>query len=132
MNKMWGPHSIERFATYFNTKLPIFTSRFWNPGCENIDAFTVDWSKEYNWLVPPPHLIPRLIFHMMHTNASGTLICSQWYSAPFWPILFPDGQTPIAGVAEIQEIPHFPRNEQFVSQECYTCNQIAVLTRFHM
>ena len=61
---------------------------------------------------------------MMHTNASGTLICPQWYSVPFWPILFPDGQTPIAGVAEIQEIPHFPGmfisdrgdNEQFVSQ----------------
>ena len=39
--QMWGPRIIDRFATYFNTKLPRFHSRLWNPGCKNIDAFTV-------------------------------------------------------------------------------------------
>jgi hypothetical protein len=61
---------------------------------------------------------------MMYSGATGTLICPQWYSSPFWPILFPDGYTPIVGVTDIQEIPYFPGmfisgkydNEQFVNQ----------------
>lgn len=121
---LWGPHSIDRFASFYNTKLPRFNSRFWNPGCEIIDAFTSDWSGENNWLVPPIHLIPRVIFHMMQSRASGTLICPQWFSAPFWPILFPDGKTPIDGVVDLEEIQIFPGlfvrgrgdNDHFVNQ----------------
>ena len=28
---LWGPHSIDRFAYYYNTKLPRFNSRFLQP-----------------------------------------------------------------------------------------------------
>ncbi|XP_072021557.1 uncharacterized protein [Amphiura filiformis] len=87
LDTRWGPHTIDRFASFYNAKLPRFDSRFWNPGCENIDAFTVDWSNENNWLVPPIHLIPRVLFHMMRPGAAGTLICPQWYSAPFGDIV---------------------------------------------
>ena len=37
----------------------------------------------------------------------GTLVCPAWFSAPFWPMLFPDGFNPIRAVVEIYE---FPRN----------------------
>ena len=61
---------------------------------------------------------------MIQSCASGTLICPQWLSAPFWPILFPDGKTPIEGVVDLQEIQFFPgmfvcsrgNNVQFVNQ----------------
>ena len=36
----WGPHSIDRFASFCNAQLPHFNSRFWNPGAEAVDAFT--------------------------------------------------------------------------------------------
>ena len=93
LDTLWGPHSIDRFASYTNTQLPRFNSWFWNPGTEAVDAFTCDWLDEMNWLCPPPYLIPRTIRHAQHTQASGTLIVPEWPSAPFWPFLFPEGET---------------------------------------
>ena len=119
---LWGPHSIDRFASYYNTKVQRFNSRFWNPGTEAIDAFTLDWSNENNWLVPPISLTARVLLHMADTKSVGTLICPCWYSAPFWPLLFPDGHNPIRAVKDIYEIPTYPglfipgrgRNEKFI------------------
>ena len=48
-----GPHSVDRFACDYNTKLPRFNSRFLQPGTEAVDAFTQDWLSENNWFVPP-------------------------------------------------------------------------------
>ena len=56
-----------------------------------MDAFTCDWGNENNWWCPPPYLGPRLIQHARLTNAYGTLVVLQWPSAPYWPLLFPDG-----------------------------------------
>ena len=53
LDSLWGPHSVDRFASYYNTQLPRFNSRYWNPGSEAVDAFTCDWSNECNWLCPP-------------------------------------------------------------------------------
>ena len=97
---LWGPHTIDRFANYLNTQLPRFNSRFWNPGSEAVDAFTCDWAGENNWLCPPPFLVPRVIRHALKTGASGTLVVPKWPSAPFWPILFPDGCSPAPFVSE--------------------------------
>ena len=49
----WGPHSVDRFANHENTQLPRFNSRFWCPGTEAVDAFSVSWAGENNWLVSP-------------------------------------------------------------------------------
>ena len=57
-DSLWGPHSINRFASFYNTQLPCFNSHYWNPGSEAVDAFTCDWSNECNWLCPPPYLLP--------------------------------------------------------------------------
>ena len=88
LDAKWGLHTIDRFASYFNTQLPRFNSRFWNPGVEAVDAFTCDWKDENNWWCPPIYLIPRVLRHAQKTHAKGTFIVLQWFSAPFWPILF--------------------------------------------
>ena len=55
LERMWGPHTVDRFASFFNTQLPRFNSRFWNPGSEAVNAFTCDWHGENNWwCVPSP------------------------------------------------------------------------------
>ena len=92
LDEHWGPHTVDRFASYYNTKLPRFNSRFWNPGSEAVDAFTCDWSEDNNWLCPPIYLIPRVIQHARNCRARGTLIVPEWLSAPFWPMLFPGGE----------------------------------------
>ena len=60
----WGPHTIDRFACSYNSKLPRFNSRFVQPGCEAVDAFSQDWGYDNNWLCPPVCLIVRVLKHM--------------------------------------------------------------------
>ena len=38
----WGPHTVDRFTCFYNTKLPRFNSRFYQTGTEGVDAFTQD------------------------------------------------------------------------------------------
>lgn len=60
----------------------------WNPGCEQVDAFSVSWAGENNWLVPPIYLIPKVLRHVVLCKATGTIVVPHWISAPFWPLLF--------------------------------------------
>lgn len=84
---LWGPHSIDRFANFRNTKLARFNSLFWNPGAEEIDSFVQDWHGENNYVCPPIFLIPRVLRHMRNCKAVGTLVVPFWPSAIFWPLL---------------------------------------------
>ena len=88
---MWGPHSVDCFAHVDNTQLPKFYSRFWCPGSTAVDAFTVNWAEEVNWWVPPIHLISRVLRHAEICCAMGSLVVPAWKSAPFWPLICPDG-----------------------------------------
>lgn len=87
----WGPHTVDRFASDHNAQLPRFNSRFWSPGAEAMDAFTIDWSGENNWLCPPISLIPRVLRHAKECRCEGTIVVPVWKSAVFWPMLCPDG-----------------------------------------
>ena len=44
LDKLWGPHLVDRFASQKTKQLDRFCSRFLNPGCEAADAFTVSWA----------------------------------------------------------------------------------------
>ena len=57
-----------------------------------------------NWWCPPPFLIPCLLRHAQATSAAGTLVVPQWCSAPYWPLLFPDGVHP-AGFIKVVILP---------------------------
>ena len=83
----WGSHSIDRFASYLNTKCIRFNSRWWVPGTEAVDCFQQSWSNDINWLVPPPRLISKCIGKIIRERANSTLIVPKWKSAPFWPQL---------------------------------------------
>ena len=86
----WGPFTIDRFASSVNSKVARFNSKFWNPGCEAVDAFSQDWGSDLNWVVPPTHLICRVIHHASDCQASGALLVPLWRSAAFWPLMFND------------------------------------------
>ena len=83
---MDGPHTIDCFESNHKTQLQRFHSRFWNPGSEAVDTFTVlAWSTEVCWWVPPLQLVYRLrtIQHARKCQAQGTLFIPLWKSAPF-------------------------------------------------
>ena len=80
---LWGPHTTDRFSSYRTRQVPRFCSRFPNPDTEAIDAFSVVWSGENNWLFPPPYLLPKVLRHLEFSKADGTLIEPHWESAPW-------------------------------------------------
>lgn len=57
-----------------------------------MDTFTVHWGcGENNWWCPPPSLVARVVRHAQTCKANGTLVVPHWESAPYWPLLCPDG-----------------------------------------
>ena len=89
LDAVWGPHSVDCFASFQNCQIARLNSRCWNPGSEAVDAFTVNWVGENNWLCPPVGLVPRVIWHAQVCAAEGTLIVPCWQSAPFLPLICP-------------------------------------------
>ena len=83
IDDLWGPHSVDRFASVVNKKISRFNSLFWNPSFEAVDAFTQNWSGENNFLVPPIYSVVRAIKHLVYSKAIGTLIIPRWVSAPY-------------------------------------------------
>jgi hypothetical protein len=83
IDDLWGPHSVDRFASVVNKKISRFNSLFWNPSFEAVDAFTQNWSGENNFLVPPIYSVVRAIKHLVYSKAIGTLIIPTWVSAPY-------------------------------------------------
>ena len=44
LDRKWGPHSVDRFASHFNNKCMRFNSRRWVPGTEAINALEENWA----------------------------------------------------------------------------------------
>ena len=116
IDQAWGPHSIDRFANHLNAKLLRFNSRFWNPGAEGIDAFVMDWARENNYVCPPVCLVLRVLLHMRNCKASGSLVVPLWHSAPFWPMICPDGSRFADFIVDWMELPTF--REAFIPSSC--------------
>ena len=65
----------------------------------------MNWDGENNYACPPICLILRVLIHMRNCKASGSLIVPLWHSAPFWPIICPDGRR-FASVIVDWNFPH--------------------------
>jgi len=67
LDKLWDPHTIDRFVDWCNHQVPHFNSHYNCPGTKAIDAFTCDQA-----IYPPLFLVPRLLRHARVTEAKGT------------------------------------------------------------
>ena len=83
LDLMWGPHSIDCFASNRTNQMSRFCSRW----CSGIAAFTVNWSGERVWLAPPMYLIGHMVDMLIVSKCHGTLVVPEWQSAPWWPKL---------------------------------------------
>ena len=79
--------TIDRFENNENAKAEKFNFKYWHPGTSNVNAFTVLWSGENNYLVPPIYLIPRVIAHIKRSSRKGALVLPYWQSAAYWPLI---------------------------------------------
>ena len=88
IDNIWGPHSVDRFASVDIKNISRFNSLFCKPSSEAIDALTQNWSGENNFLVPPIYSVVRAIKHLIYSKVIGTLMIPSWVSAPFWSFIF--------------------------------------------
>ena len=69
LNRLWGPHTVDRFSSHYNNQIQRFNSRFASPGCEAMDALAQNWSIENNWVCPPVSVIIPVVHHFMKCKA---------------------------------------------------------------
>ena len=92
LDKRWGPHTLDPFASDLNSKCPRFRSRSLCPGSMGVDAFPSSWEGEVCWLVPPFHLIGRVLSHALEGRVSGTIVVPEWPAQAWWPLLLAVGR----------------------------------------
>ena len=52
LDRAWGPHKVDRFASFHTCQLPRFNNQCWNPGSESVDTFTVNRAGEVKLVIP--------------------------------------------------------------------------------
>ena len=87
LDKLWGPHTFDRFASANNKQCAKFNSRFWCPGSAGVNALAYDWLGENNWVNPPFALIGKVLLHMKACKTVGTVIVPWWPKREWWPLL---------------------------------------------
>ena len=80
LQERWGKLDVDWSASsYYNAKLHVFFSRFWNEGSTGVDAFTENWRGVFAYFVPPVILVPRVLQQIQEQRTRGVLVI------PFWP-----------------------------------------------
>ena len=87
INKLWGPHTLDCFANFYNKKINKYFSRFWNPGTSGVDFFVQKIQGENCLVVPPVCSVIRALHYLFVCKASATVIVPFWPSAIFWPVI---------------------------------------------
>ena len=80
---MFGPHSIDRFSSDNSSQLPRYNTKYFSPKAEALDAFSLNWGGDNNYVFPPPSLVGQAIHHARSCGASLTLVYMEWYSRPY-------------------------------------------------
>ena len=80
LDNLWGPHTLDCFASYYNAKITLFYSCFWNPDYTGVDALYQPWLEENCLIVPPVNIVTQVLNYMSTQNTVGTLV--------FWPVLW--------------------------------------------
>jgi hypothetical protein len=91
LNALFGPFSINLFATCDNAKATRFYSRSWEMGTQGVDSFAQNWHGECAYVAPLVSLVMRTIRKVAVTVMYGILIIPLWKNAKFWTFAFRDG-----------------------------------------
>lgn len=75
------------FAHSFNARCVKFYSQVPSFGTAGINAFTMDWSEDYNFVCPPVKEIVFVVRHILAKPCAGVLVVPFLPSARFWHFL---------------------------------------------
>jgi hypothetical protein len=73
-----GQPTVDRFASEGNQQLPRFNSRHWSPKAEAIDAMSLDWNGELNYLAPPIRMLEQVLRKCQQDRAEAILVAPVW------------------------------------------------------
>ena len=86
--KRYGMPDVDRMAVATTAKLARYNSiNPYDPAAEAVDCFTVDWSRDFNYVFPDPSVILRVVRHAQACHAKMIIVVPEWPSQPWWPIL---------------------------------------------
>ena len=84
LDRLWGPHDIDRFACYHSSMLSTYNSLYLDTHTSGVDALAqTDWAELNNWVNPPFRLIPKILGILRQFQAEATLIAPWWESKYF-------------------------------------------------
>jgi len=69
---------VERFASPLNARCPNFNIKTHAPGTEAVDALSVEWNAENNWIYPPFNLAALVVAKIREDKATATVILPVW------------------------------------------------------
>ena len=87
INKIFGPHTIDAFATYQDKQLPRFGSREPQPEATWVDAMSHSWKNENLWVNPPFSMIGRILNKIKREKATATILAPLWPAQSWYPLL---------------------------------------------
>jgi hypothetical protein len=95
LDTMYGPHTIDRFASDDSTQLLHYNTKFYSKKASGLDAFMFNWGYDHNnYAFPPPALVGTALQYARDCQAKLTLVFLEWYSRPYMNILLPSTGNP--------------------------------------
>jgi hypothetical protein len=84
VERAFGPHSVDLFASRTNHLCDKYFSRFNEPGSAGRDALRFNWAEEANPYANPPYaLLPKIIAHVRHCRCDLTVVAPVWPARPW-------------------------------------------------
>ena len=82
LDRKFGPHTIDRFASVNTYQCEVYNSRFLDPFSSGLNALEqTDWHQHNNFVNPPLRLLPEILRLIISQKARATII------APYWPAM---------------------------------------------
>lgn len=81
---VFGELDIDMFASRLNNKLECYVARLPEPFASAIDAFSLDWGKNYIYMFPPFSLIARILQKILQDKAEVVLVAPIWTTQGWW------------------------------------------------
>ena len=81
LDRLWGPHTVDRFASMENALLRRYNARWRDPHAEAVDCLRLSddaWRAELNWCNPPWELLDDLLLKLRRSGAAATVVAPRW------------------------------------------------------
>ena len=78
LEDMWGPHDVDRFASWRTTQLPVYNSLYADPYTSGVDAMARSWKGTNSFVNPPFFMLHKIINKIIQEKVEATVIAPVW------------------------------------------------------